>query len=63
MFEARLPQGGLMKKILEAFKDLVGGANWDLSTEGMSLQVRSFIFYAYKTVGRHLTEHSLILKN
>ena len=39
MFEARLPQGGLMKKILEAIKDLVVSANWDLSSEGMSLQV------------------------
>lgn len=38
MFEARLPQGGLMKKILEALKDLVENANWDLSNEGMSLQ-------------------------
>jgi proliferating cell nuclear antigen len=38
MFEARLPQGGLMKKILEALKDLVINANWDLSSEGMSLQ-------------------------
>jgi len=38
MFEARLPQGGLMKKILEAIKDLVVSANWDLSSEGMSLQ-------------------------
>lgn len=38
MFEAKLPQGGLMKKILDALRDLVENANWDLSSEGMSLQ-------------------------
>ena len=30
-----------MKKILEALKDLVTNANWDLSSEGMSLQVNT----------------------
>jgi proliferating cell nuclear antigen len=29
MFEARLPQGSLLKKILDAIKDLVTDANWD----------------------------------
>eukprot|EP00051_Salpingoeca_urceolata_P027447 m.481524 g.481524 ORF g.481524 m.481524 type:complete len:266 (-) comp22196_c0_seq1:186-983(-) len=38
MFEARLVQGGLMKKILEAMKELVQDANWDCSSAGISLQ-------------------------
>ena len=31
MFEARLVQGSLLKKILEAMKDLVTQANFDCS--------------------------------
>jgi proliferating cell nuclear antigen len=31
MFEARLKQGAIIKKILEAVKDLVNEANWDCS--------------------------------
>ncbi|KNC51754.1 proliferating cell nuclear antigen [Thecamonas trahens ATCC 50062] len=38
MFEARLPQGDLLKKILEAVKDLVTDANFDCSSTGISLQ-------------------------
>ena len=38
MFEARLTEGGMLKKITEAMKDLVTEANFDCSTTGISLQ-------------------------
>ena len=41
MFEARLVQGSLLKKILDAIKDLVTDANWDCS--GFSETVLLFL--------------------
>ena len=38
MFEARLLQGSVLKKILEAVKDLVTDANFDCNSSGISLQ-------------------------
>jgi proliferating cell nuclear antigen len=38
MFEARLTQGSLLKKIIDSVKDLVETANWDCSSGGMALQ-------------------------
>lgn len=38
MFEARLTQGGLLKRVLESVKDLVNDANFDCSSTGFSLQ-------------------------
>ena len=38
MFEARLPQANLLKKVLEAIKDLLNDATWDCNSSGMSLQ-------------------------
>ncbi|XP_076360654.1 proliferating cell nuclear antigen [Tachypleus tridentatus] len=38
MFEARLVQGSLLKKVLEAIKDLINEATWDCSATGVSLQ-------------------------
>ena len=38
MLELRLLQGGLLKKVLEAMKDLVNDANFDCSPTGFSLQ-------------------------
>lgn len=38
MFEARVGHGVLLKKILDAVKDLVSDANWDCGSNGMSLQ-------------------------
>lgn len=38
MFEARLVQGAMLKKIVEAIKDLVENANLDCSPSGISLQ-------------------------
>jgi proliferating cell nuclear antigen len=38
MFEARLTQGSLLKKVLDAIKDLVTDANFDCSSTGFALQ-------------------------
>mmetsp|Transcript_16322 Transcript_16322/g.36979 ORF Transcript_16322/g.36979 Transcript_16322/m.36979 type:complete len:262 (-) Transcript_16322:8-793(-) len=38
MFEARLTQGSILKKILESIKDLVNDANFDCTPQGISLQ-------------------------
>ncbi|XP_042463617.1 proliferating cell nuclear antigen-like isoform X2 [Zingiber officinale] len=38
MLELRLPQGGLLKKVLEAMRELVTDANFDCSRSGISLQ-------------------------
>ena len=38
MFEARLPQGNVLKKVLEAIKDLVPNANWDCGSTGLTVQ-------------------------
>ena len=38
MFEARLVQGLILKKLLESFKDLVTEGNLDCSSTGISLQ-------------------------
>lgn len=38
MFEARLKQGFVLKKIMESIKDLVTEANFDCSSNGVSLQ-------------------------
>ena len=36
--QARLVQGGLLKKVLDATKDLVTDANFDCSQDGFALQ-------------------------
>jgi hypothetical protein len=41
MFEARLAQGSLLKKLIEAIRELVNEANFDVSSTGISLQVSS----------------------
>lgn len=38
MFEARLLQGSILKKLMESIKDLVTDANFDCSSAGVSLQ-------------------------
>lgn len=38
MFEARLVQGSVLKRVLEALKDLITEACWDLGSGGISLQ-------------------------
>ena len=40
MFEARLQQGSLLKKLIESIRELVNEANFDVSSTGISLQVR-----------------------
>ena len=38
MFEARLVQGNLQKKVLESLKDLLTEATWDCADTGIQLQ-------------------------
>lgn len=38
MFEARLTQSSIMKKVLEAIKDLLNEATFDCSEHGIQLQ-------------------------
>ncbi|KAF7488864.1 Proliferating cell nuclear antigen [Sarcoptes scabiei] len=38
MFEAKLQKGVLLKKILDAIKELVNEASWECTSSGMSLQ-------------------------
>ena len=38
MFEARLVEGSLLKKVMESIKDLLNEASWDCSGNGMCLQ-------------------------
>merc|ERR1719163_783921 len=38
MFEAKLKEGGILKKIVEAIKDVVSDVNIDVSASGLSLQ-------------------------
>lgn len=38
MFEARLVQGHLLKKVLDSVKDLLDQATWDCDEEGLHLQ-------------------------
>ena len=42
MFEARLVQGNLLKKVLESLKDLLNEATWDCTDTGIQLQVQIF---------------------
>ena len=38
MFEARLIQGNLLKKVLESLKDLLNEGTWDCADSGIQLQ-------------------------
>ena len=38
VFEARMIQGNILKKILEALKELLNEATWDCSDSGIQLQ-------------------------
>uniref|UniRef100_A0A2K5HLJ8 DNA sliding clamp PCNA n=1 Tax=Colobus angolensis palliatus TaxID=336983 RepID=A0A2K5HLJ8_COLAP len=38
MFQVRLVQGSVLKKVLEALKDLINDACWDISSSGVNLQ-------------------------
>lgn len=46
MFEARLLQGSLLKKIVEAIKDLVQEANVDCNEQGLTMQVRAALSFS-----------------
>ena len=38
MFEARLTQGGLLKRLMDVVKDIVDNGNFDCSASGFGLQ-------------------------
>lgn len=38
MFEAKIIQGGLLKKVTDALKDIINEASWDCTSVGISLQ-------------------------
>lgn len=38
MFECRLPKAEVLKKTMDALKDLIKEAVWDVSAQGLSLQ-------------------------
>ena len=38
MFECRLSKAEILKKIMDALKDLIKEAVWDVSAQGLSLQ-------------------------
>ncbi len=50
MFEARLNQSGLLKKIVEAIKDIVSTANLDFGPNGLSLQVSKKLIFSVKKI-------------
>ena len=54
MFEARLGQGCLLKKVLESIKDLVTDANFDCSSNGFALQAMD---------SSHVSLVALLLRN
>jgi len=54
MFEARLKQAQILKKILDSIKDLVNVANFDCSSNGISLQAMD---------SAHVALVSLLLRN
>jgi proliferating cell nuclear antigen len=54
MFEARLVEGSLLKKLMEAIKDLLSEASWDCSSNGICLQAMD---------SSHVALVSLLLKS
>ena len=54
MFEARLAQGNLLKKVIEAVKDLLSEATWDCNSSGISLQAMD---------GSHVSLVSMMLRS
>lgn len=43
MFEARMVNGGLLKAVIDAFKDMVNEGVWDCSKKGIAMQVSVFL--------------------
>jgi hypothetical protein len=44
MFEARLTQGSLLKKLVDAVKELVTDVNFDVSPGGLQCQVKTAVW-------------------
>jgi proliferating cell nuclear antigen len=53
MFEAKLSEGAILKKIVESIKDIVTDVNIDISPSGK---------YPYSTIHQHLTLVKLMAK-
>lgn len=51
MFEAKILQGSVLKKIIEAIRELVTDANLDCNDRGITMQVSGFIYFNFV---RHL---------
>ena len=47
MFEAKLAQGGTLKKIIEAIRELVTDANLDCTDTGIAMQVIEINYYYF----------------
>jgi proliferating cell nuclear antigen len=47
MFEARILQGALLKKIIEAVRELVLDANLDCTERGISMQVSGVAIFCF----------------
>lgn len=48
MFEAKLTEGHILKKIVEAIKDLVTDVNIDVSASGKCLRITQLTYYWYR---------------
>jgi hypothetical protein len=56
MFEARITQGNLLKKLIDSIKDLVSEANFDCNKSGFELQACSITSRCHV----HATEHACV---
>ena len=48
MFEARLEKGDILKKTMDALKDLIKEAVWDVSAQGKILKICFFVSDNFK---------------
>ena len=53
MFEARLTQGGLLKRLLDVVKDIVDNGNFDCSASGFGLQAMDLSHVSLVSVMLH----------
>ena len=61
MFEARLLQGSLLKKIIEALRELVTDANLECNEGGISMQVTYFKTY-FTIPSRRNNEYHIVYR-
>jgi hypothetical protein len=48
MFEARMANVGILKKLVDAIKDLLTEATWDVGENGLALQVIKKALFVFK---------------